>query len=354
LVTSPDGKIKAQALVTFSKGFEGVHSGRPDELFHVLAVESGGTTHEVELASFGGARLSPQPPGEYRAAVHATMTVQLAADGHAASVSSDGGKSFEHVVLDAGDPFLCGVDSPASEAPPTRELVLAGLKSKGILRHGDARATCDIGGATRVLCAARTDAELWLAAVEMLVDAELVDAERDPLMRCAQSVAKENEAIRAALVAAMARSDAGLENGAEALAKSDDADTQSKLAGAARSIGDRAPLPTNKCWRRAKIVWSLASITVDRRAAPADARQLLVDVARGDDVCPSELTGKAARVYAVAALAALDDATLDDLAAKCSGAAEKWSVPFAAWNEAMTSNLVAQPLECLAKAARAK
>ncbi|HTJ83675.1 MAG TPA: hypothetical protein VL400_18275, partial [Polyangiaceae bacterium] len=140
LVTSPDGKIKAQALVTFSKGFEGVHSGRPDELFHVLAVESGGTTHEVELASFGGARLSPQPPGEYRAAVHATMTVQLAADGHAASVSSDGGKSFEHVVLDAGDPFLCGVDSPASEAPPTRELVLAGLKSKGILRHGDARA----------------------------------------------------------------------------------------------------------------------------------------------------------------------------------------------------------------------
>jgi hypothetical protein len=264
VVASPDGKIKAQAFVTFSKGFSGIHSSRADELFHVLAVESDGKTHDVELASFGGARLTPQPPGEYRAAVHAEMTVKLASDGHAASVSSNGGKSFEHVVLDAGDPFLCGVDSPLSEAPPTRELVLAGLRSKALVRQGDARATCDIAGATRVLCAAPTDADLWLAAVDMLVDHDLVDADRDPLMRCAQSVAKTNETIRAALVAAMGRSNAGLENCAEALAKSADADVQSKLAGAARGLGERAPLPSDQCWRRAKVVWSLASITVER------------------------------------------------------------------------------------------
>ena len=101
IVTSADGTISAQAFVRYSKGGVSVTSGRPDELVHVLMVGS----QRVELARFTAGYLGETPPAEWKAAVHAELTVNFAPDGHAVSVSADLGKNWRHVVLDTGAPY---------------------------------------------------------------------------------------------------------------------------------------------------------------------------------------------------------------------------------------------------------
>lgn len=98
---------------------------------------------------------------------------------------------------------------------------------------------------------------------------------------------------------------------------------------------------------RATAAWSLASLTVERGAADPDTRALLVQLAREPDPCQTEPSqGSALRVYAVAALGALHDEALVELASKCDGKVTGWQLAFENPAEAMgvlTNQPIARP-----------
>lgn len=168
------------------------------------------------------------------------------------------------------------------------------------------------------------------------------------MLACVRAEAKVAPPLRAKLIAYTRGKQSQVELAAEALVKSDDEAAQVALTTALRGLVDQ-PKSDPHCWSRGKVAWSLAGITAQRKAAPLATRELILELARAPDACPKDLTGKAVRVYAVTALAALQDPGLKELAAKCSEEPPPWSVPFEQWNEAMTANLVNRKVECLAK-----
>jgi hypothetical protein len=336
VVTSPDGKQTASVTVRFSKRGVGVHSGGPDQLFHELTLTSGSALKSVQLSRYTSGYMGETPEREFRNAVKADYTLAYAPDGHALSASFDGGKTWRQVVLDTGEPFICGMGS--NPAPPTRELVLENLRTNGL---GKVR-TCELEGAARTLCAHRGDEELWSLAVEKFFETELVDSERYPLLECLRKEAPMRKRLINQLQGSLARRALA----AEALVKSGDAEAQLALTVALRELLED-PARDPDCWTRAKVTWALAGITAERKDAAPATRELLLELARAPAACPGSLTGKAVRVYAIAAL---EGAGLGDLGATCAGAAEPWSVPFEQWNEAMLLRLTDRPAECLVKA----
>lgn len=333
-ITSTDGTMTATASVVFSKGHSGVHSSVSDQVLHELVLKRGDETQKVLIEQFSSYQSSGS---EFAAAKNATLSVEF--HGHVVSVTADEGKRWRHVVLDAGAPFVCGVSTKPA-APPTRALLLADLKAAGF---GKPR-TCDIEGATRVLCAHADDDELWSAAIGQMLKHSLVDSEREPLNACLEA---RRPALRDQLLAALRDSDTervGL--AAESLAKSNEVSVQTTLATA---LTREAPTDSAGCWSRAKVAWALAQVTTTLGTADAATRKALIDVARAPPACPTELTGKAARVYAVAALGVVKDESLRELSATCTTDNAPWKLTFTKWNEAMYANLTDAPLECLAK-----
>lgn len=351
-MTSSDGTVAARALVRFSKGQPGVHSSTHDEITHLLIIERDGAKHEVELTQISKSAVETTL-AQFRSAASAEMKLAFAPDGHAIAVSTDGGTTHRHVVLDAGAPFLCGVGQ-ARESAATRDLVLEAVKAEGFYTHVafTPERSCDIRGLTRVMCKSSGDTELWNAAVARFVDHELVDSERYPLLRCMQNEARSNVDVRATLVAGTKRTPEEVGNAAEALAKTADVEVQRALAAALRALLEAPGDDKEACWARAKAAWSLASITVDRKDAPNEVRALFADVGRGVKPCEQRPIASFERVYAVAALAALRaDAPLAELASKCTGAAAALAVPFEHWNEAGQLELGGTAIECFAKGA---
>ncbi len=335
-ITSPDGTMTATASVVFSKGHSGVHSSVSDQVFHELALKRGAETQKVVIDRFSTGYLEASP-SEFAAAKDAKLSVEF--HGNVVSVTADEGKRWRHVVLDAGAPFVCGM-STTPKAPPTRDLLLADLRAAGF---GKPR-TCDIEGATRVLCAHVDDDELWSAAITQMLKHSLVDSEREPLNACLDA---RRPALRDHLVAALRDSDTervGL--AAESLAKSNEVSVQTALATA---LSREVPTDSAGCWSRAKVAWALAQVTTTLGTADGATRQALIDLARAPAACPTELTGKAARVYAVAALGVVKDESLRELSATCATDHAPWKLTFTKWNEAMYANLADEPLECLAK-----
>ena len=342
-VVAPDGKVTATAIVAFSKGVSGVHGSTSDSVVHLLELRRGGETQRVQVARFLNGYLESSP-AEFEEARKAKLKVTFAADGHVVSISADGGTTWKHVVLDVGAPFACGLSASSSGVPKTRDLLLADLRGAGFGK----KRTCDLEGATRVLCAQGEDDELWGAALEQLLAHHLVDSERDPLLACLSPLVKRRPVLRDRLIAATAENDperVGV--AAEALAKSADAAAQAALA---LALEKTRPSDSEHCWSAAKLAWSLASITVERGEAASPVRKVLADLARAPPACPAALTGKAARVYAVAALGALKGDTLRELSATCTVERAPWTLGFTQWNEAMVGGLTDEPLECLAKA----
>lgn len=331
-ITSPDGTMTATASVVFSKG----HSSVSDQVFHELVLKRGAETHKVVIDRFSTGYLEASP-SEFAAAKDAKLSVEF--HGQVVSVTADEGKRWRHVVLDTGAPFVCGV-STTPKAPPTRDLLLADLRGAGF---GKPR-TCDVEGATRVLCAHVDDDELWSAAITQMLKHSLVDSEREPLNACLDA---RRPALRDQLVAALHDRDAeriGL--AAESLAKSNEVSVQTALATA---LSREVPTDSAGCWSRAKVAWALAQVTMTLGTADASTRKALIDVARAPPACPTELTGKAARVYAVASLRVVKDESLRELAAPCPAEDSDWTLGFKQWNEAMVDHLTDRPLECLAK-----
>ncbi len=335
-VTSADGTMTATASVVFSKGHTGVHSSVSDQVFHELVLKRGDETQKVTIDRFSTGYLESSA-SEFEAAKDATLLVEF--HGHVVSVTADGGKRWRHVVLDSGKPFVCGVSAKPG-APPTRDLLLADLRAAGF---GKPR-TCDFEGATQVLCAHADDDELWSAAIAQMLKHSLVDSEREPLNACLDP---RRPALRDQLLAALRDRDAervGL--AAESLAKSTDVSVQTALA---EVLTRGAPTERTGCWSTAKVAWALAAVTTTLGSAEASTRKALLDVARAPTACPDELTGKAARVYAVAALGVVKDESLRELAETCATDHAPWKLSFTKWNEAMYANLTNEPLECLAK-----
>lgn len=339
-VVSPDGKVTATATVVFNKGHAGVHSGVSSSVLHLLELKRGVETQRVRVRAFDDGYLGSSPAG-FEAAKNAALRVRFEPDGHVVSVSADDGTTWSHVVLDEGPPFVCGTGPGA--VPTSRDLVLSNLRVAGF---GAAR-TCDVDGATRVLCAQGDDEELWNVALTRMLEQPLVDAERAPLVTCLSSVVKRRAALREQLIGSLtAREPERVELAAEALAKSTDEGAQTALR---RALEQAAPADSRQCWTMGTLVWSLASITVERNAADAPTRTLLVDVARRQ-TWPEELGCAAARVYAVAALGAVKDTSLPELSSACSTAAPPWTLGFTQTNEAVLDGLTDTPIACLAKA----
>ncbi|MBL8935434.1 MAG: hypothetical protein JNM69_12840 [Archangium sp.] len=335
-VTSTDGMWTATPSVVFSKGHTGVHSSVSDQVFHELVLRRGDETQKVLIDRLSAGYLESSA-SEFAAAKHATLSVEF--HGHVVSVTADDGKRWRHVVLDSGAPFVCGASTKPA-APPTRDLVLADLRAAGF---GTPR-TCDIEGATRVLCAHANDDELWSVAIAQMLKHSLVDSEREPLDACLDP---RRPALRDQLLAALRDRDAervGL--AAESLAKSNDVIVQNALA---EVLTRGAPTERAGCWSTAKVTWALAAVTTTLGTAESSTRKALLDVARAPAACPDELTGKAARVYAVAALGVVKDEALRELSATCTTEHAPWKLTFTKWNEAMYANLTDAPLECLAK-----
>ncbi|MER2563806.1 MAG: hypothetical protein ABTQ32_23955 [Myxococcaceae bacterium] len=335
-ITSPDGTLSATASVVFSKGHSGVHSSVSDQVFHELVLKRGAETHKVVIDRFSTGYLEASP-SEFAAAKDAKLSVEF--HGQVVSVTADEGKRWRHVVLDTGAPFVCGV-STTPKAPPTRDLLLADLRGAGF---GKPR-TCDVEGATRVLCAHADDDELWSAAITQMLKHSLVDSEREPLNACLDA---RRPGLRDQLVAALHDRDAeriGL--AAESLAKSNEVSVQTALATA---LSREVPTDSAGCWSRAKVAWALAQVTTSLGTADGATRQALIDLARAPAACPTELTGKAARVYAIASLRVVKDESLRELAAPCPAEDSGWTLGFKQWNEAMVDHLTDRPLECLAK-----
>jgi hypothetical protein len=79
------------------------------------------------------------PKAEFEAAKKTKPRVQMASDGHALAFSRDGGRHYRYVALDAGDrPLFCThvtfephEDDALHDAPETRDLALAILRTKG-------------------------------------------------------------------------------------------------------------------------------------------------------------------------------------------------------------------------------
>lgn len=342
-VVSPDGAVTATASVVFNKGSAGVHSGVSDSVLHLLDLTRGKETLRVRVHEFSNGYLE-STPAEFEDAKRAKLKVKFEPDGHVVLVSADEGKTWRRVVLDVGAPFVCGIGAASSAVPKTRDLVLSDLRTAGFGK----RRTCDIEGATRVLCAQHDDDELWGAALEQLLDHSLVDMERAPLLGCLAPLVKKRVVLRDRLIAATSEAPEHLEFAAEALARTADPVAQASLAQALT----KPPTDDASCWIAAKAAWALAAITIERGEADATTRQRLVDLARAPPACPTALTGKAARVYAVAALGALKDAALLELSAPCTSDPAPWTLDFTQWNEAMLAGLTDLPLECLAKALR--
>ena len=341
-VVSPDGKVTATATAVFNKGHAGVHSGVSDSVVHLLELQRGGETQRVRVREFDDGYLGSSP-AEFEAAKNATLRVKFEPDGHAVSVSADEGKTWSHVVLDEGAPFVCGRSPGSTAAPKTRDLVLSNLRAAGF----GTRRTCDVEGATRVLCAHGDDEELWAVALTRMLEQQLVDAERAPLVTCLSPLVKQRALLREQLLGSLtAPESARVELAAEALARSADEGAQAALT---RALEHAAPTDSRQCWTTATMVWALASITIERNAADGPTRALLVDVARRQ-TWPREPGCVAARVYAVAALGAVKDESLRELSATCSTTAPPWTLGFKQSNEAVLEGLTDRPIDCLAKA----
>ncbi len=339
-IVSPDGKVTATATVVFSKGHAGIHSGVSNSVLHVLELQRGAETQRVRVREFDDGYLGSSP-AEFEAAKNATLRVRFEPEGHAVSLSADEGTTWRHVVLDEGAPFVCGSGSGA--VPKTRDLVLSSLRAAGV---GKGR-TCDLGGATRVLCAHGDDEELWDAALARMLEQPLVDAERAPLMRCLAPLVKQRAQLREQLMGSLtAPAPERVELAAEALAKSADDGAQTALA---RALEHATPADSRQCWTTATLAWALASITIERNAADEAIRARLAALARGQTF-PAEPGCAATRVYAVAALGALNDPSLRELSATCSTAAPPWTLSFTQTNEAVLGGLTDRPIGCLAKA----
>jgi len=342
VVRSADGAMSASAKVHFRKGHTGAHSSTSDEVAHWLEVERNGATERVLLGRW---LLQTGSADAHRAGRRANMTLAFAPDGHAIAVSTDGGKTHQYVVLDHGAGFACG-RGPAAVPPPTRDVVLGSLREFGLLRD---KRTCDPQGAARVGCARVADDEFWAVLAPEIVTSRLVDSERDPLVECAQKAARERPATRAILIAALSKGPAELGAAAEALANGDAEEVQIALARDLAALAAKGE--SEACWALAKATWALASITARRKALPDAVRAAMLTLARGPAACPSELSGKGARVYAVAALAAVKAPELEALAATCTGEAKPWKLLYQTWNEALVNGTHQTPIGCLAKAA---
>jgi hypothetical protein len=176
-------------------------------------------------------------------------------------------------------------------------------------------------GALAFACAG-SDAELRKAVVAATVapgEQVSISPLSEALVACAAQSVEVDADARAVLVAAVASQDPALlaqaGRAAEALAGTSDATVQEALAGALRTIrveGDAADDDDREreaCDVRARLAWSLASVTTNRRQASTAVLAVLVETARGGAVCPDRLSGQRAVVYAVRALAALEAGT---------------------------------------------
>jgi hypothetical protein len=332
-VHSADGRHRATAEVHFVAGFSGAHSSRSDEVSYVLRVDGRAV---VFRHAFVGEGL------DLRTARKVVFEVRFAADGRTVSVS-DGGPFTRHVVLEPGEPFHCsGAGAPRSPGP--RALVQESLAALTAPRE---QRTCDLAGLTRFLCASGDDGALWLDALGPLLSSSLVDEERAPLVRCLGRAITAHGPVREQVLAALVepRTQAVA---AEALGSQADPSVELALAAALRAT-DETPESAERCERAAKLSWALASSVVARHAAVDSTRALLQHDLLAAPACPKALTGKARRVYALAALAALDAPAVKTLAASCAGSAVGTPVTFKQWNDAMLDGLTGAPLECLAK-----
>ncbi len=334
--TSVDGRHSAHVEVHFIKGFSGIHSSVSDEVNHVLVVDGQNVIVERFLDGTIGRAI------DLRAASKANFTLRFAPDGHAISLN-DGGPSWSHVVLDTGAPFRCSGDG-LEVPPPTRELVRQSLSSFA-RPLGDR--SCQLDGLTRVLCAAKDDEALWSDALAPSLSATLVDSERSPLLECLRATIATSSPIRSRVLRGLSDPNQ-VETAAEALVSQTEVDVELALT---QAMADLAHLPESRsrCWKQAKLSWALASVVVARKAATRLTLAHLQSELLADPACPNELTGKAARVHALLALAAIGDETVKSFASKCTGAPIVKEVRFKQWNEVMVDGLVHEPIECLAK-----
>lgn len=328
--------MTATASVIFSKGHTGVHSSVSDQVFHELVLKRGDEDpqgdhrplqHRLPRVERVGVR-----GGEGRDAVGRVPRHVVSVTANGEAVAPRRARQWKAIRLwrqrEAG--------RSADERPAARGPARGGLRAKWRM--------CDFEGATQVLCAHADDDELWSAAIAQMLRHLLVDSEREPLNACLDP---RRPALRDQLLATLRERDAervGL--AAESLAKSTDVSVQTALA---EVLTRGAPTERTGCWSTAKVTWALECCTTTLGSAEASTRKALLDVARAPAACPDELTGKAARVYAVAALGVVKDESLRELAATCPTEHAPWKLTFTKWNEAMYANLTNEPLECLAK-----
>lgn len=349
LVKSPDGAIEASGVVKYIKGHDNFHSGVPSEVVYVVALDRRGERREVEFERFSDGYLGT-PKEELARAAKASMAIAFAPDGHALSVSTDGGKSFAYVVLDEGDaPFVCLTHAPSSTIAPTRDLVVSTLRESAL---GEKKPLCDLKATVRYTCAHKADAELTRAFAEAYTRApELVGETLDEILGCLRDIARDDAGVRTVLLAGLTGRASTASQIAVALDRSSDPEVQAALA-AALTANLTLPAPDHEAsLLREHLAWSLASITARRRDATAPARAALIALARSGE--GDEGSAKHARVYAVGALAALgpeEHAVLEELAKPCAEAAIPWALPA----EPMAyGRIEARSVACFAKDARA-
>lgn len=298
--------------------FVGYHPGRFTRTSHisaqvidVLRMNDGHKNQDFTLDVFSSRELDDSKDPDFVARHKASFMLQVAPDGHALALSSDGGSHWNYVALDAGSaPLYCRHLSfsvpPQGDlwnaAPTTRHLALEILKTQVDLdqqAHDDTKGhaihegsfTLELAGAVRFACGHPEDETLRQELTEALIrPGDQIDfggPRRDEVTQemadCIARYARDDQTLRERLIHRLKQPELSLhhQRGRAALALSGVPLKEVQEALSRVNFADTCP--------DSQVIWSLARLTSLLHTATPEVLQVLIKASEPRS-CVSEIS----------------------------------------------------------------